>query len=251
MTAAAFTHAYCAICNTHAYCAPLHGDGGGPLCCLTCVGKWHAEHGRRRRAGRVVIRAIKAFLDAGGKSADVEKLKTSATMSDFMGVDLSSVLGADIVDQLGYMDGSAKLDGAGDLTSELLADSLRLTHPDCHPPERQELAHRVTQGLLALQPFCFPAPKPKPSEPASAKPKARSEKADPPDSEKQSRYPCGDCADAIPYHYCNACRAEWEKRERAKSERQRAKQRAAYARRRQWQLRSRQKVIASQSPCHR
>jgi hypothetical protein len=78
MTAAAFTHAYCAICNTHAYCAPLHGDGGGPLCCLTCVGKWHAEHGRRRRAGRVVTRAIKAFLDAGGKSADVEKLKTRA-----------------------------------------------------------------------------------------------------------------------------------------------------------------------------
>ena len=53
-----------------------------------------------------------------------------------------------------------------ELTSELLADALRLTHPDCHPPERQELAHRVTQGLLALQPFVFPASKPKLKKPA-------------------------------------------------------------------------------------
>jgi hypothetical protein len=31
-----------------------------------------------------------------------------------------------------------------------------------HPPERQELAERVAKELLALKPFVFPAPKPKP-----------------------------------------------------------------------------------------
>jgi hypothetical protein len=33
-----------------------------------------------------------------------------------------------------------------------LADILVLTHPDHHPPERQELARRVTQALLAVEP---------------------------------------------------------------------------------------------------
>jgi hypothetical protein len=43
-------------------------------------------------------------------------------------------------------------------------------------------------------------------------------------------YPCPDCADTIPYFYCDACNAEWEKRTHEEEERTRAKQRAWYAR---------------------
>jgi hypothetical protein len=143
----------CAGCGKHSVLIPLHGGKGGPLRCPLCVGMWNAEHGRRRRTGRIVIRAIRAFLDAGGKYNDIDKLRLSATTAD---------IGWFEIDPLGYMDGIARLDGADvDLTSELLVDALRLAHPDHHPPERKELAQRVTQGLLALQPFVFPAPKPK------------------------------------------------------------------------------------------
>jgi len=38
----------------------LHGKNGGPMCCLLRSGKWHAEHGRRRHLGRIVIRAMMA-----------------------------------------------------------------------------------------------------------------------------------------------------------------------------------------------
>ena len=44
---------YCAKCRKHfAYLAPLHGEQGGVMCCLTCVGAWHAEHGRKRNRGQ-------------------------------------------------------------------------------------------------------------------------------------------------------------------------------------------------------
>jgi len=60
---------YCAKCREHsAYLVPLHGEKGGTMCCLTCVGAWHAEHGRKRNRGRVAIRAMKGFLDAGARS---------------------------------------------------------------------------------------------------------------------------------------------------------------------------------------
>jgi hypothetical protein len=215
----------CEGCGETSWLIPLHGGKGGPLRCPICAGKWNAEHGRRRRTGRIAIRAIKAFLDAGGKYQDIDKLKFSAT---------SGVFGDHIVDQLGYMDGIARFDDADvELTSELLADVLRLTHPDCHPPERQELAHRVTQGLLALQPFVFPAPKPEP--PTKLKPTPRSRLDDLEkdiSSKKTARYPCSDCADTVLAYYCDACRTEYEKREQAEFERRTAKQRAEHARRR-------------------
>jgi hypothetical protein len=34
--------------------------------------------------------------------------------------------------------------------AELLRGAIALTHPDRHPPERQELANRITAGLLDL-----------------------------------------------------------------------------------------------------
>ena len=54
----------CEGCGQHSFLLPLHGGKGGPLRCPLCVGKWNAEHGRKRRTGRIVIRAIKAFLGA-------------------------------------------------------------------------------------------------------------------------------------------------------------------------------------------
>jgi hypothetical protein len=211
-------------CGEESFLIPLHGGKGGPLRCPLCVGKWNAEHGRRRRTGRVVIRAMKAFFDAGGKLNDIDRLKWSARCGDW----------GEFGDQLGYMDGIAELDGAADLSSELLAEVLRLVHPDVQPPERQDLARHVTQQLLALQPFVFPAAKPKPVKP----PEPISDntwKAI--DAKMQSaRYPCADCADTTPMNYCKTCKAEYDKRELEEAERNRAKWRATYAKRRQWTL---------------
>jgi hypothetical protein len=120
-----------------------------------------------------------------------------------------------------------------ELTSELLADAIKLAHPDYHPPERQELAHRTTQKLLALQPFVFPAPKPKPSlgeiftRNGSSTSAHRTETA----VTKGPTYPCADCKSTIPKNYCTACRSEFEKRLAEKIERERAKQREQYAKR--------------------
>jgi protein-arginine kinase activator protein McsA len=223
------TAAHCEGCGEFSVLLPLHGGKGGPLRCPLCVGKWNAEHGRRRRTGRIVIRAIKAFLDAGGKYDDIDKLKLSATIGD--------VLPELHLDPLGYMTDIARIDGADvDLTSELLADVLKLTHPDHHPPERKELAHRVTQGLLALQPFVFPALKPEKLEPRTSRnPRKASSSVD-----SRPAYPCSDCADTTPYFYCDACNAEYEKREQQEFERRTAKQRADYKRRRQRALTHRQ-----------
>ena len=96
---------------------------------------------------------------------------------------------------------------------ELLDDTIRLTHPDCHPPERQELAKRVTQQFLALKPFTFPAPKPKPivTSPCNASSKGPGETSKEP-LRKATSYPCKECKSTIPYYYCTACRAELNKR---------------------------------------
>ena len=104
--------------------------------------------------GRIVVRALRAYEEAGGNIwRDIDKLQLSVHNT----FDL---------DPLGYMAETAHhADEAVDLTSELLADALRLTHPDRHPPERRELAERVTKGLLQLQPFVFPAPTPEQAEP--------------------------------------------------------------------------------------
>src|SRR5258705_2190453 len=188
-----YRHGECAMCEKRDYLRPLHDDKGGPHCCLTCIGKWHGEHGRKRRTGRIAIRALMAFIDAGGSNKDVKKLTDCAMFSGIA----EHLAFADFFDQLGYMNGIARLDGSGvELTSELLGDVLRLAHPDHHPPERRELAHRVTQKLLALQPFVFPAPKPKPGPvptgPPRVYPKSTPEPVPVPKS-SSPRYPCADC----------------------------------------------------------
>src|SRR5262245_28456146 len=132
----------CPSCGEHSFLIPLHGGKGGPLRCPLCVGKWHAEHGRRRRDGRIVIRALRAYLDNDGCIPEMHKLKHCAVWSDFLG---SELLGP-VADPLEYLAETANTKSETiELTSELLADAIKLAHPDHHPPERQELAHRTTQ----------------------------------------------------------------------------------------------------------
>jgi hypothetical protein len=119
--ASGFTHGYCAECGKHDYVGPLHGERGGPRCCLLCIGKWDAEHTPRRRARRGLIRALKAYDAAGGNvyGREFDELKLVATSRFF----------------------SAISEDFKDLTTELLTAALALTHPDRHPPERNAEAN--------------------------------------------------------------------------------------------------------------
>jgi hypothetical protein len=222
-------HGNCAICDKHEYLMPLHGDNGGPLCCIMCTGKWHGEHGRRRRLGRIVIRAMAAYMNGGGKWIDIDKLKMTAMGNSLAGLGIGV---GNIFDPLAYMADAAKTDGETiELTSELLADAIKIAHPDLHRPERRELAHRVTQGLIALQPFTFPAEKPKPPAPQSA-PSMAPTKLPPSSGPEPKRYPCKECAADVPYFYCAECRAEWDSRQQKQRERESAKRRRWYLMRR-------------------
>ncbi len=207
----------CDGCGESTWLLPLHGERGGPLRCFKCAGEWNARHSRRRKAGRIVIKALKLFDEAGGSYADVNKLQLVASGISLPGYE-ADTLGVEI----------------GDITLELLMDALVLCHPDRHPVERKELATRVTQELLALKPFVFPAPKPELPEPL------RTEAGYDSFNEawrKVYTYPCADCADQTPYFYCNACRAEWEKRYEKEHERDKAKQREWYRARRARRIR--------------
>lgn len=224
---------YCSICEQHyPFVVALHGDKGGPPVCLICAGKWNAEHGKKRRLGRIVIRSMKAFMDGGGRAADLDKLKNSALIGGWSDDPWC--------DPLGYLHGVAKTaDEVIELTSALLADAIRLAHPDCHPPERKELAHRTTQGLLALQPFVFPAPVPKPP-PVPTPGASRSDSAVAEVAKKSPRYPCPECASTVPFFYCDPCKAEWTKIEE--------KRRAAERVQRRNQRQRRRKFLASMQP---
>jgi hypothetical protein len=223
-----YSHGTCAICNErHDFLMALHGDKGGPMACLLCSGKWHAEHGKRRRLGRIVIRAMMAFMEAGGKSSDIDKLRNAATFANVGGLET-------VTDPLGYLAGIASSkDEVIELTSETLDDTVKLVHPDCHPPERKELATRVSAQLIALKPFVFPAPKPKPPptySPATDNKSAVSSRAA---TAKSLRYPCTECASTIPAYYCSACKAEWDKSEGKRLEEERKKHLRQLKRRRQ------------------
>src|SRR5260370_26220319 len=173
------------IWGKHDLLQPLHGDTGGPPCCILCSGNWHGKHGRRRRLGRIVIRAMAAYLKGGGDLKDIDGMKATAATFD--------LVGGGGLDPLGYFADSGGIGGeTGELTTQLLADAIKIAHPDLHPLERRDLAHRVTQGLLALQPFTFPALKPKPKpEPSSAQREGSSEV----DLQKLKlpSYPCKEC----------------------------------------------------------
>ena len=175
---------------------------------------------------------MRAYLDNGGSIGDLDKLKQSALCSDFLGQHL---FGEEVADPLGYLAGVAKnVQGEIiELTSEVLADAIKLVHPDCHPPEREALARRVTQSLLALQPFTFPAPKPEPPAPPEAArngsikaPRERSK-----EPLRRDAYPCADCRNTVPHFYCDPCRSKWDEGRAKEREREAAKRRKWYERR--------------------
>jgi hypothetical protein len=209
-----FAHAYCAFCNEYSYCVPLHGDRGGPLSCLPCSGKWDAEHAPRRRARRVVIKALKAYEASGGHlyGKDFEELRVVAT---------------------GFFSGNATAADFSDLTLELLTAILKLTHPDKHPPERKAEAQRVTQELLALKPFVFPAPEPEPPSKPDASSKRPCAHFNEPSRPAKPAYPCEDCVDTVPAEYCDACKAQWKKEQENERERDEQKRIQKNARQRQ------------------
>jgi hypothetical protein len=213
----------CVNCGKHGYVLPLHGDRGGPLFCPLCAGEWNARHSRRRKFGRVAMKAIQLYLANGGSFADIRKMEGAIAMA-----------------QLGFKYETAQFRAddigteVGDITSELLAGILQLTHPDRHPAERKEMAQRVTQELLALKPFVFPAPKPKPARPvAPPRDGSANVRGAPPPNPSQPAYPCELCAGSVPYFYCDPCKTEWRKRQAAEREAERAKRREQAKRRRE------------------
>jgi uncharacterized Zn ribbon protein len=219
----------CSNCGKHSYLLRLHGEKGGPLMCPLCAGEWNAKHTRRRKFGRILAQAAQLYLENGGKAFDAKTIVSTAGLAG-LGIRLDHKL-----DPLCYTADTIGLE-VGDITAELLADTLPLTHPDRHPPERQDIAKRVTQELLALQPFVFPAPKPKPAL-TYTPPRDGSVGScrESPKEPTRQAYPCELCAETVPYFYCDPCKAEWNKRREKERGQERATQRAQYARRRQRQ----------------
>jgi hypothetical protein len=221
---------YCAKCKEHfSYLVPLHGDKGGAMCCLTCVGAWHAQHGVLRNRGRIAIRAMRSFRDAGGSAVDLNKLVDTVIADGFLSFD-----------PLGYLHDIAKgNDETIELTSELLTDVLTLIHPDHQPPERRELAQSITTRLLSIKPFVFPEWKKKlESPPPWARRNTSMTNSDEDNKEVLQEYPCPTCRSTVPYFYCTACDAEWKRRKQEERERECAKNRHRYATKRQRQLQS-------------
>jgi hypothetical protein len=216
----------CEGCGEVTWLLPLHGPKGGPLRCFKCAGEWNAKYGRRRKAGRVVIKAMKAFAAAGGSWSDYDKLKIAAGgFSLALAPWMADTLGAEV----------------GDITSELLTEAIELTHPDRHPAELKEKAQRVTQELLALRPFVFPAPKP---EPLAENDRRSKQTHDDLNKPSQPAYPCEDCEGASSSYYCDSCKVQWNKEQEDKrraedKERQEknARQRDGYKRRRAYSTR--------------
>jgi hypothetical protein len=213
-----FSHGTCATCGNYDYVGPLHGERGGPCCCLICIGKWNAEHMPRLRAQRQVIKALKVYAHAGGSlyGEKFDQLKRAASI-------------------FGRGTGS---DDFKDLTTELLTAAIALTHPDRHPIERRAEALRVTQELTALKPFVFPAPEPepppKPRDVCSKRSMEILNKPSPPP------YPCDDCRETTSSFYCDVCKAQWEKERQTERERAEQKRKAKNARQRERYLRHKQ-----------
>jgi hypothetical protein len=213
----------CAKCGKHGYLMRLHGDDGGPLMWPVCVGEWNAKYTRRRKLGRIAKVALQQFLDNAPSGAIEHRYRTDLIRAEVL---LGILDGQDI----GRLMGTGTNGETTELTAELLADVLQLTHPDRHPPERQELATRVTQELLLLQPFVLPKPKPQPT---ATRRDASNDvvRYDAKELLRHPPYPCKLCADTVPFFYCDPCKAEYGKRRAKELEAERAKRRAQYSHR--------------------
>jgi hypothetical protein len=114
------------------------------------------------------------------------------------------------------------------LTVELLVDAVALTHPDKHPPERNELAQRVTAELLALKPHLSPKPKPPPEPIVAPDPAGKPSTVDMilDTIQRDQGNICKACFFTTPAFYCDSCRTKWEERQLKKRERRNARRRA-------------------------
>ena len=74
--------------------SPLHDDKGGPLFCPFCAGAWHAEYTRRRKWGRIIIKAMKMYEKEGGAWADFDKMKLAVAGWDVAGFKADTILPA-------------------------------------------------------------------------------------------------------------------------------------------------------------
>ena len=218
---------------------PLHGSEGGPPFCLQCGMEWHGKRGRKRRLARNVIKAMQMYYKAGGGLEHVEQFAKKTFFLDSGLLDCFGEFFANGKQEIRHLFTGLKVNStdAGELTTELLKNTLRLTHPDHHPPERRELATRVTGELRALEPYVFAAPKP--LEPASRTEHSRPTSKPKPPAEPPSvpDYPCEACELTDSWHYCTACRTEFDRRWNEKTEkrntRRREQQRAWYRTRRE------------------
>ena len=186
---------------------------------ISCNSDWHAEHGRKRRAGQVALKAMRLFMEAGGKMDEIDSLKAAA-----IDPALGKLFARGWEDTIGVE--------AGDLTKELLDDAVQLVHPDRHPPERKELAERVTGELLALRPFVFPAPKKPEPKPRTGNGSAKTDGdgfADAYQKAVAKTYPCELCVGALWMDYCARCRGIWdeEQHRRAEGEKKERERKAA------------------------
>ncbi len=209
----------CAKCGCNGYVMPMHGEKGGPLMCPMCMGAENARQANKAKAARLLFRAVDMYFKNGGKNAEVDFIVNAGALARLNGGALLQGIGV-------------KMDGAApELTKELLLQTIQLTHPDRHPPERQDMAREVTQKLTAMQPFVLPEEKerhtPKRPSPVPPKPSPLSNVM-----KEVVAYPCADCRGHVPYYYCDTCKAEYERRRAAETERKRKKQREQYASRR-------------------
>ena len=144
-------HGTCPGCGkADQWLMPLHGDKGGPLRCFMCAGEWNAKYTRRRKWGRIIIKAMNMYLAEGGSWSDLDKLKLHTC---------GSLLATYGITLLGYESAEYGRYRSSRYHAPIARWHSSAVHPDRHAPEQQELAKRVTQDLLALRPFVFPAPK--------------------------------------------------------------------------------------------
>lgn len=209
----------CQRCGRPALVGPLHLEKGGPLVCLPCGIEIHARIRRKEKREKLRNRLQRADLD------------------EAFGV----------IEEFGA--------APDELCLELLNDAIRLTHPDRHPPERADLAQRVTEGLLALRPFTLPREKrrdvgkPTPSVPKTAR-------TVDPELEALRNYPCGTCKNTTSPYYCDVCSrirdklkaADDEKRERRRQREKEQQRRWREQRKlvREWTSRKRHCVVCNE-----
>ena len=203
----AFDTGCCSRCGKRTLVGPLHGEKGGAITCIPCGIEVHAEIRRSQRREKLRNRLFQAELNSL-KRKDEEMFAAE-----------------------------------DELSLELLQDTLRLVHPDRHPPEREEMARRVMQELLALKPFVLPKAKPRDVSPIVA-PRANCPSVTRPATTEllaRYHYPCEVCKHTVPTNYCGICRDRFDRIQAADAERweerrarANARQRERRARRKSW-----------------